>query len=250
MGTKTKLQADRLRFFTEQSNAVHAQYLSDPELLRRYEFFLDWQVAYTLPFYNEFQKEPDTAAAVEFVISDLIGTGIIARDADLARVIPIMVRLLPAKALRTLASAMELNARALTINLDICRRLFATTNVEHGISERDYCAAFRHATSLDECRELINLIVRLGGSLKRMVRNAALGLTLRAMHHPAHAAGFGAMQDFLETGFATFHAIEDVDDFLERFASRMEEVFRRACDAPLAGMDAAPRLPPAGKGQQ
>lgn len=244
MGTKTNLHADRLRLYTEQSNAVHGQYLADPELRRQYELFLDWQVAYTLPFYSEFQTEPDTAAAVEFVISDLIGTGIIARDADLARVIPIMVRLLPARALQTLASAMELNARALTINLDICRRLFATTNVDAGISERDYCAAFRHTTSLEECRELIELIVGLGHSLERMVRSTALGLTLRAMHHPAHAAGFGAMQEFLETGYSTFHAIEDVDFFLGRFAERMEEVFGRACDAPLSDMDPSPLLPP------
>jgi hypothetical protein len=139
---------------------------------------------------------------------------------------------------------MELNARALTINLDICRRLYATTSVEAGISERDYCAAFRYSTSLDECRELIELIVGLGHSLKGMVRSPALGFTLRAMHHPAHAAGFGAMQDFLETGYSTFHAIEDVDDFLERFALRMEEVFRRACDAPLADMNPEPSLPP------
>lgn len=243
MGTKSKLHADRLRLYTEQSNSIHAQYLADPELLQQYEFFLDWQVAYTLPFYSEFQKEPDTAAAVEFVISDLIGTGIIARDADLARVIPIMVRLLPAKALQTLASAMELNARALTINLDICRRLYETRDVQTGISERDYCAAFRNSTSFDECRELIKLVVDLGHSLKRMVRSSALGMTLRAMHVPAHAAGFGAMQDFLETGYSTFHAIEDTDYFLNRFAARMEEVFKRACDAPLADMNSSPWLP-------
>ena len=244
MATTTKLHADRLRLYTEQSNSVHAQYLADPELLQQYEFFLNWQVAYTLPFYSEFQADPDTAAAVEFVISDLIGTGIIARDADLARVIPIMVRLLPDRALQTLASAMELNARALTINLDICRRLFDTTDVQAGISEHDYCAAFRYSTSFDECLELIELVVGLGHSLKRMVRSPALGMTLRAMHHPAHAAGFGAMQDFLETGYSTFHAIEDVDFFLGRFAERMEEVFGRACEAPLSDMDPSPWLPP------
>jgi len=177
VGTTTKLHADRLRLYTEQSNAIHAQYLADPELLQQYEFFLDWQVAYTLPFYSEFQTNPDTAAAVEFVISDLIGTGIIARDADLAKVIPIMVRLLPAKALQTLASAMELNARALTINLDICRRLFATTKVEAGICERHYCTAFRYSTSFDECQELIKLVVGLGHSqctIRRMQRALAL----------------------------------------------------------------------------
>ena len=77
-----KRHAERLRHFTEQSNAVHEQYLSDPDLLNRYERFLEWQVAYSLPFYAEFQDRPETAAAVEFVLSDLIGTGVSARDAD------------------------------------------------------------------------------------------------------------------------------------------------------------------------
>jgi len=241
VSTNSKAHAERLRLYTEQSNAVHAQYLSDPQLLQEYEYFLDWQVAYTLPFYRDFQEEPDTAAAVEFVISDLIGTGISARDADLARVVPIMVRLLPARALQTLASAMELNARALRINLEICRHLFATAELDAGISERVYCTAFRQSTSLDECRELIDLTTNLGHSLKHMVRSPVLGMTLRAMHYPAHAAGFGAMQDFLEKGYSTFHAIGDVDHFLDRFAARMEEVFTRACEGPLDNMDPSPR---------
>lgn len=228
-----RLHAERLRHFTEQSNAVHEQYLSDPDLLEKYERFLEWQVAYSLPFYAEFQDRPETAAAVEFVLSDLIGTGVSARDADLARVVPIMVRLLPGKALTVLASAVELNARALAINLDICRRLFKTRSIDAGISERDYCDAFRRTTSRDECLELVALTIALGHSLKKMVHSRVLGMTLRAMHHPAHAAGFGAMQDFLEKGYWTFRAIEEVDYFLDRLAVRMTEIFTRTCEEPL-----------------
>lgn len=247
MRTQTKLHADRLRRYTEQSNAVHEQYLSDPQLLQEYEYFLDWQVAYSLPFYSEFEENPETAAAIEFVVSDLIGTNVSARDADLARIIPVMVRLLPRKSLQTTASAMELNARAMAINLSICQQLFETTDAETGISERDYSAAFRQSTSLDECVELIDLIVDLGHALKGMVRSPLLGSTLRAMHRPAHAAGFGAMQDFLENGYTTFHAIDDVDDFLDRFAKRMTAVFTRACERPLEDMSASPWLPRASR---
>jgi hypothetical protein len=243
VSTKSRQHAERLRQFTEQSNAVHKQYLSDPDLLSNYEVFLDWQVAYSLPFYSEFEESPATAAAVKFVSTDLVGTGVSARDAELKRILPIMIRLLPASALQTLASAMELNARVLTINLAICRQLFTTIDPQTGISERDYCAAFRRTVSLDECWELIDLTINLGHSLKRMVRSPLLGATLRAMHHPAHVAGFGAMQDFLEQGYATFHDIEDVDYFLDRFAARMKEVFARTCEGPLEEMDASPIAP-------
>ena len=244
MSRKAKTHAERLRFYTDESNAVHEQYMSDPELRRKYEYFLDWQIAYSLPFYSEFREVPETAAAVEFVISDLIGTNISARDADLARVVPIMVRLLPEKALQALASALELNARALSINLDICRTLFEHTDTSAGISEHDYCNAFRRSTTLDECMELIDLTIALGHNLKRLVRRPMLGKTLRAMHVPAHAAGFGAMQDFLEKGYSTFHAIEDVDYFLSRFAARLTYVFTRVCNEPLDTMDTTPTYAP------
>jgi hypothetical protein len=238
---KSRLHAERLRQFTDASNAVHEQYLSDPELLRQYEEFLSWQIAYSLPFYSEFEEHPETAAAVEFVISDLIGTGISARDADIARIIPIMIRLLPARALQATASAMELNARALAINLDICQHLSTPLKAGTGITEREYCLAFRESTSLDECRELIDLTVTLGHTLKRLVHNPMLHMTLRAMHYPAHAAGFGAMQDFLEKGDATFRAIDDIDYFLDRFAERMLFVFTRICEEPLENLSSSTR---------
>ena len=81
------------------------------------------------------------------------------------------------------------------------------------------------------------MTITLGHTLKRLVRSQLLRLTLRAMHHPAHAAGFGAMQNFLEKGYTTFHAIEDVDYFLRRFAERMTEFFTIICEEPLDTLD-------------
>ena len=240
MATKSRAHADRLRLFTEESIAVHEQYRSDEESLRQFRHFINWQVAYLLPFFNEFETSPDTAAAVEFIVSDLMGSGIAARDADVARIIPIMVRLLPENALQALASAMEVNARTLAINLANCRDLSERTDISKGISERDFCAAFRRTTTLDECLELIDLTIVLGNTLKRLVRNRLLRMTLHAMHYPAHAAGFGAMQDFLEKGYTTFRAIDDVDYFLGQFAERITIVFTRICNQPLADLDPIP----------
>ena len=228
---KTRSHAERLRRYTDESNAIHEQYLADPQLLREYEYFVAWQTAYMMPYYSEFEANRETATAVEFVFSDLVGAGISARDADLARVIPVMIRLLPDKALAALASATKLNARTLEVNLEICRNLFSQYGTSTGISERDYCEVFRQST------------IALGHSLERLVRSPLLGMTLRTMHAPAHAAGFGAMQDFLEQGYTTFHAIENVDFFLNRLAVRMTKVFTRICEEPLGGLDSTPTHP-------
>ena len=241
VATNSRAHADRLRRFTEESIAVHEQYRSDEESLRQFKSFINWQVAYLLPFFSEFETRPDTAAAVKFIVSDLMGSGISARDADVARIIPIMVRLLPENALQALAAAMELNARTLMINLANCRDLSERTDISKGISEREFCAAFRRTTTLDECLDLIDLTIVLGHTLKRLVRNRLLRMTLHAMHYPAHAAGFGAMQDFLEKGYTTFHAIDDVDYFLGQFAKRITAVFTRICEHPLADLDPIPQ---------
>lgn len=235
--------AGRLRLYADRCNAVHRKYLGDPGLLRQYERFLAWQQDYMLPYFNEFRQHPNTAAAVEFVISDLVGTGISARDSDIARVIPVMTRLLPDKAMQALASAMELNARTLEINFDIFTRLSKTVDIAEGISEREFCETFRRSTTIEECLEIIELTVVLGRTLQRLVRIPLLGMTLRAMHRPAHATGFGALQDFLEKGYTTFRAIEDVDYFLDRFSERLAGFYARLCKAPLPGLDTERRIP-------
>ena len=41
------------------------------------------------------------------------------------------------------------------------------------------------------------------------------------------SAGFGALQEFLETGYLTFRRISDIDRFLELLRERMDQVFLR-----------------------
>jgi hypothetical protein len=225
--------ATELREFTERSNAIHEQYLSNPALFDKYSHFVAWQTDYMLPFYEDLRTSPDISAAVDFVVSDLIGIDVSKRDRDIARVVPIMSRMLPEKALRTMASAMRLNARVLEINLSICRALYADRSAVAAFSERDYCAASRQAGDLDECLELIKLTIDIGHSLDHVVRIPMIGPMLRAMRTPARLWGFAAMQEFLEKGYATFDALEDVDSFLDVMGKRMTAVFTRIFSEPL-----------------
>lgn len=229
--------AERLRFFTERSNNLHAEYLTDESLFQRYAFLVAWQERYLMPFYAEFRVRPEEDAAVRFVVSDLAGSGISARDRDLGRVVPLMIALLPEKALDALARAMELNARVLAINLAVARDFLGPDSLECGISEAEYCTAFRQVTTLDECIELTELAYRIGLTLRKVVRIPMIGITLRAMRAPAHAAGFGALQDFLETGYRRFRGLKDVGPLLRQVADRMTEVFARICEAAIETLD-------------
>ena len=83
----------------------------------------------------------------------------------------------------------------------------------------------------------MHLAVKLGGTLKTLVKVPLLGAMLRAMRGPAHAAGFGALQDFLESGYSKFREIPDIDHFLGEIDIRMTDVFEMIYTRPLNGPD-------------
>ncbi len=225
--------ANKLRNYTDRSNALHQDYLGDEAVFVSYERFVAWQLNYMLPFYEDLRASDNYAAAVDFVVSDLTGINVSERDRDIARVAPIMSRMLPEKALQAMASAMKLNARVLEINLSICRALFENRSIDDEISESDYRLACRIASSLDECLELVHLIEDIGRSLDHVIGIPMIGVTLKAMRIPARLTGFAALQVFLEKGYVTFVALEDVDQFLNDITLRMTEVFTEIFAADL-----------------
>jgi len=225
--------SEKLRYFTKRSNELHRQYLTDPDLLKRYEQFVSWQVAYMLPFYEELQQSTDTKTAIDFVVSDLAGIGISERDLEIERVVPAMIRILPARALRTIASGMEMNARILEINLSICETYYKQNGKEPGYTEKRYCIAAREASSLAECIELITLTKQLGHDLERIMRIPLIGISLKAMRKPARLAGFASLQLFLENGYSAFRNLENVGDFLGATETKMLKMFEHIYNTPL-----------------
>ena len=230
-----KQAAARFRRAIARSNAMHSQYLDDPVLYASYDRFTRWQLDYMLPFFSDLLEPEGYAEAVDFIVSDLAGVGVSERDRDIERAAPVIVRSLPSHPLQTAAAAVELNARALEINLGICRQLLDGGELPTDIAEEDYLLACRAVSSLDECVELVYLAADLGETLKKLVKVPLIGGLLRTMRAPAHAAGFGALQEFLETGYLTFRRISDIDRFLDLLRVRMSEVFEHIYQSPISG---------------
>jgi hypothetical protein len=222
-----KEAAARFRRAIARSNELHAQYLDDPGFFESYDRFTRWQLDYMLPFFGDLLEPEGYAEAVDFIVSDLAGVGVSERDRDIERVTPVVVRTLPAHPLSTAAAAVELNAYTLEINLGICRELLVDGELPPNITVQDYVAACRNVSSYDECMDLVHLAVDLGDTLKKLVGVPLIGGLLRTMRAPAHAAGFGALQEFLETGYVTFRRISDINRFLELLHQRMGQVFER-----------------------
>lgn len=223
---------------TQRSNELHFQYARDSRLREIYQAFIDWQLDYLLQYFEDMQARPDQAAAVAFIISDLAGVEISQRDQEFAKVVPMMVRLLPKNVLASAAAAMRLNASVLENNLAICQSIDAAHLLSGKVREREYAEACRCVTSYEECMELVGLTVELGHELQHAIEIPMIGVTLKAMRGPARLAGIGALQSFLETGFRTFAALENVDQFLSEIELRMERIFRRIYRGPITALAA------------
>jgi len=225
--SRRKAAASRFRKHIRRSNELQAGYLADPDMLAAYDRFANWQLEYLLPSFGDLHGKSGYTEALEFTMHDLAGVGIIKRDDDLERASPAITTMLPRRALETIAAAAKMNARVLEVNLSICRCLMIDGQLPEHITEQDYWIACRNASSLEECVELVHLIIELGRTLSALIEMPVLGVTLRAMRAPAHAAGFGALQEFLETGYHTFKNIPDIQYFLETIETRMIEIFEK-----------------------
>lgn len=231
-GSARKHAVRRFRRAIARSNELHGQYLDDPGLYEAYDRFTRWQLDYMLPFFEDLLEPEGYGEAVDFIVSDLAGVGVSARDREIERATPVVVRTLPTHALETAAAGAELNAGTLEANIAILRALLVDGELPP-ITEPNYLAACRSASSYEECMGLVHLAVASGRTLKTLVRIPPIGWLLATMRAPARAAGFGELQTFLEHGFRTFRRIPDIDLFLELLQQRMDEVFEYMFTSPL-----------------
>lgn len=228
-----KHAAAKFRNAIARSNELHKHYLDDAPLYESYDRFTRWQFDYMLPFFDDLLGPKGYKAAIDFVVSDLAGVGVSERDHEIERATPVIVRTLPTHPLETAAAAVELNVGALEVNLAIWRGLLVDGKLPAEITEADYCRICQRVSSYEECMDLVNLANELGATLKTLVRIPLIGGLLKSMRKPARAAGFGALQSFLEKGFVTFREISDIDKFLDVSHRRMEEIFDHIYHAPL-----------------
>ena len=175
-----------------------------------------WQATRLARTYDDLRRDPQYAAAIAFFLSDLYGLADHARrDQDLTRAWEPLKRTLPEPALQVLGCALEL--QVLTAQLD---QAMAAQLGPGPLSWPTYAAAYRAVGRADARRRQIELVVMTGRELEQLVRHDWLMLALRVARKPAQLAGFGALQDFLERGFAAFRNLRDAQRLLAAIEDR------------------------------
>jgi hypothetical protein len=213
----------------------HAERRADPALACALGRVARWQSERLGQTYDDLARSTQYGDAIRFFRTDLYGGADFAqRDADLARAAPSMARILPERLVASLAQALELNA----LSQELDRKLLAhLPSRDAPFTVAQYCAAYRAMGGRAERERQLELIRAFGAALDAHVRRPLIYAALVAMRRPARAAGFAALQSFLERGFAAFKKMGDARTFLATIDAQerglMEAIFAGG-NAPFA----------------
>ena len=166
--------------------------------------------------YTDLLASPRYHDAARFFLDDLYGPKEFAqRDEDIARIVPTLVKLLPAAAVATLAQAIELDALSETLDAALLAQLNGAVP-----SAATYAPAYAACANRPLRGRQLVITTELGASLNRLTKVPLLLTTLKMMSVPARAAGLGQLQRFLERGFSAFKKMGDASDFVATVVGR------------------------------
>jgi len=223
-GTPPKGSAQELARHLQRLKALRGAGAERPRRLAELKRFQAKRLART---YEDLAAQPRYRAATSFFLDDLYGPkDFSARDQEMLRIVPVMTRILPASAVETAALAIELEA----VSEDLDHRLAAALP-EGPLDDASYATAYRQSSTREERRHQIDLIEGVGKRLDALVRKPLVSHMLKLMRTPAHLAGLGGLQDFLEEGFDSFRDMKGADDFLATLRRREEEIASRLFSA-------------------
>jgi hypothetical protein len=193
-------------------------------------------------------QSPRYQTATRFFLHELYSDKDYAeRDQQFGRIAGTIAKLFPQAVVDTAASLA--NVHALTERLDDAMAhqyvaLFASQPAMGEIAR--YVACWRAVADTSARLEQLQVVLALGQSLNGLTRKPGLRTFLRMMRAPATAAGLGALQQFLESGFDAFQTMHGADEFLKLISLRETEWIQRlfeddlvACESRLKGLFAS-----------
>lgn len=205
----------RLTAALTQVIELRRRWTEDRELASRVKAVKQWQAQRLRRSYADILAQPRYRLACEFFLDELYGTRDFSqRDTEALRVVPMLVRLLPERAVLTLAMGCELDQLSETLDVRVAESLKTSAVTEETLTEKTYAAAYRAAGTRQEREWQIAQIVQIGQSLDKLARLPLISGMLHLMRGPAEAAGLSHLHEFLSKGFDSFRTMHGARDFL------------------------------------
>lgn len=175
-----------------------------------------WQTQRLLTTHQDLWHAKRFKPAMQFFIDELYGPKDFAqRDAQLAKVVPKMAKILPEKALVSLQAALRLNS--LSLSLDIA---MLETLKDKPLNRVTYFECYRKSGDYTQRHEQIQLLQALGLDLAQVVKIPGISGILFLARKPAKLYGVISLHEFLEKGFKSFKKLGKVSDFIDPIIMR------------------------------
>ena len=219
--------SERLITQLQRARRLHAGREAEPERLRQWRQLAAWQSARLQNTYPDLLAHPRYRLAVAFFLEELYGPkDFSGRDADIQRAAPLIVRMLPAEVVDTVADAMELNALSHELDERLLHELRKCAEPRE-LDAQIYAEAYRSCDNEPDRRRQIELLAGVGRDLDRIVGKRLVQVALKMMRTPARLAGFAELQQFLEQGLKAFSTMRGADHFLATVVRRETALMQR-----------------------
>lgn len=220
--------AARLQRRLECHQALHDPVIEPRNRLRWLPEVRRWQAQRLHASFRRFLDDPQRRPAATFFLGDVYGDRDFARrDADIARVLPTMRRLLPASLLATVADAIELGALSHALDLRMAQTLHVLAPTRRRLDTELYARAYRNMALPRLRSRQISLIGKVGTGFGRALKLPGVAALLAFSRGPARLAGLGELQGFLDRGYAAFEALGDASGFVREIERDEREASRR-----------------------
>ena len=187
--------------------------------LHAFEQLQRWQQKRLARTFDDLIQQDAYRPAVNFFLTELYGgLDFRERDLEMSKVMPVMRRFLPDKVLYIMSEAFELQAVSLEFDMEMAGYMDRLDNPDLDMDR--YCEVYRACSDKPGRERQVLLIRKLGYDLDRLVNKPLVNTLVRLLRGPAHAAGFGKLQEFLESGLGSFRALRDVQFFNEAIYQR------------------------------
>lgn len=182
-----------------------------------------WQQARLTQTHADFLASARYGPAAKFFVTELYSTKDLSqRDADIERVVKVLVKFLPDKALATLATALEMDALSELLDNRLAARLRDAQGNERPlrIDATAYQRAYCEAEDMTLRNRQFELTEEIGASLDTLTKVPLLQGLLRIMKRPAYASGVGQLHEFLDRGYAAFAHMKGGAEFVKTVVAR------------------------------